>query len=179
MNKAKQARVRKLNAFKLKKMKGAETAPDMIKSWGFAFEGDKGDPGHNEYAKTSIFAKKIPDLIADYGSNPHIHLMERGKLHPKIKALIHIAIYCINGHSAVAHWAVAARQWGATDDEILEAAAVATIAYSKSKMVDIDHIMTGVFNNPDFVKAKNMTKRKKNNRVRAVLRDKLSDVLGE
>ena len=159
MTKAEKAKVKKLGAYKLKKMKDAKTPQEKIRSWGMNFKGEQNETEASDYEKNSIFAKMIPDMISDFGSNPHIHMMERGDLHPKIKALLHIAIYCINGHyNAITHWAVSAKQWGATDKEILESAAVATIANAKSKMVDTDIVMTKLFKDPVFKKTRNMTK---------------------
>jgi len=159
MNKKEKEQVKKLSAHKLKKMKEAKTAVDMIKTLGIGFEGDEGDPGHNEYAEKSIFAKLLPDIFADYGNTPHIHMTERGELHPKIKALIHIACHSMIGHwGGIPHGAVTTKQWGATNEEILESSSVAIIANAKAKMVEVDQVMTMVFNDPAFKNAKDRTK---------------------
>jgi len=158
MNKAEKEQVEKLGTYKLKIMKAAKTAANIIKAWGIGFEGDQGDPGHNEYAEKSILAKMLPDMIADYGNTPDIHMMERGELYPKIKALIHIACHSILGHwGGILHRAVSAKEWGATEGEILEAFAVAIIANAKAKMVEVDQVMTRVVNDPAFKNAKDRT----------------------
>jgi alkylhydroperoxidase/carboxymuconolactone decarboxylase family protein YurZ len=132
-------------------LKEAKTGSEMIRSWGYAFTGGGSDPAHEELAKKSIYARRIPDLIKDYGHYPTIHSLERRKLDPKTRALIQIACYCINCHwSAIGHWAISAKRAGATDDEILEAAAVANFANSKSKMVETDIVMSAVFNDSVF-----------------------------
>jgi len=159
MDKAEREKIRKIGAHKLKTMKEAKTAAEMIKAWGTPLQGGDGDPWHNEYAEKSVFAKILPDIVADYGNTPHIHITERANLHPKIKALLHIACHSLLSHwEGIPHWVISAKEWGATDEEILEAAAVAIIANAKAKMVEVDNVMTAAFNDPAFKNAQDITK---------------------
>jgi alkylhydroperoxidase/carboxymuconolactone decarboxylase family protein YurZ len=133
----------------LKKMKEAKTGIEMIASWGQPI-----DTIH------SIYAERMPDQIRDYAHTPTMHAIERQmqkKLDPKIWPLIMIAIYLTNKHyEAVGHWAILARQRGATDDEILEAAAAVNYGNSKSKEVETDEVMTAVFDDPEFKNTKSI-----------------------
>lgn len=101
-----------------------------------------------------LWHSRVPDLEIDYGSEAFSHLAERAVFPPKIAALLFITAYLSQKHEhglGVQAWAKTARRGGATDDEILEAGAIANIANAVAKLHDTDHIMTEVFKNQDFI----------------------------
>jgi alkylhydroperoxidase/carboxymuconolactone decarboxylase family protein YurZ len=108
-----------------------------------------------------LFFKKIPDLELDYFVNPFIHISERGKIDPKTRALMLVTSYLSREPKdthGITMWSIFAKQCGATDDEILECAAVANITNAKVQMVSTERIMMEVFKHPDFINAKDETK---------------------
>jgi alkylhydroperoxidase/carboxymuconolactone decarboxylase family protein YurZ len=97
----------------------------------------------------------MPQVWIDYGNIPHIHQMERANLDSKTKCLAFISAYLMRTAPKIApHWVINAKELGATDKEILEAAIVAVEATAKAKMAEVDQVMTEIMNSPGFLNAK-------------------------
>jgi len=127
----------------------------MVRAWGNKIP----DLPPKELGKLSIFGKLMPEAWVDYGNIPHIHQMERGNLDSKTKCLAFISAYLMRTAPKIApHWVINAKQLGATELEILEAAIVAVEATAKAKMAEVDEVMTKIFNDPAFINAKDETK---------------------
>ena len=150
-----------IEANKLKKMKSAKTGLDMMKSWyepmapgeppGFDLDKLDADP--------PLYAQRKPEMLSTFGHNMYVQLMERGILDPKTRCFIMMACYLTNGHYiALGHWGVVAKQFGATDEEIMELAFAVNYANTKSKMIDTQGALATLFNSPEYQQANNLNK---------------------
>jgi len=147
-----------IESHKLKVMKEAKTGLDMIKSWYEPMApGEPSGLDPRRVAEPPLFAAKKPEMISTFGHNLYVQLMERGILDPKTRCFAMIACYLTNGHYlAVGHWAVIAKQFGATEEELLELAFAVNYANSKSKMIDTQEAMQTALNSPEFKQAHNL-----------------------
>ena len=103
-----------------------------------------------------LFFKRIPDIELDYFVNPFIHISERGKVDPKTKALMLVTSYLSRepkDQHGITMWSIFAKQCGASDEEILECAAVANITNAKVQSRTTMAAMEEAFKHPDFVNA--------------------------
>lgn len=103
-----------------------------------------------------LFYKKMPDLELDYFVNPFIHIVERGNIDPKTRALMLITSYLSRepkDKHGITMWSIFAKKCGATEEEILECAAVALITNAKLQSLYTENIMEEVFQNQDFINA--------------------------
>lgn len=108
-----------------------------------------------------LFFKRIPDLELDYFVNPFIHISERGKIDPKTRALMLVTSYLSREPKdthGITMWSIFAKKCGATEEEILECAAVANITNGKVQALSSERAMEEVFSNPDFLSAEDETK---------------------
>lgn len=147
-----------IEANKLKVMKKAKTGLEMIKSWYEPLA--PGEPQVDTSkmdADPPLYAAKKPEMLSTFGHNMYVQLMERGILDPKTRCFVMIACYLTNDHhKGIGHWAVMAKQFGATEEELLELAFAVNYANSKSKMMGMQEAMQAVLTSPEFKQAHNL-----------------------
>jgi alkylhydroperoxidase/carboxymuconolactone decarboxylase family protein YurZ len=114
----------------LKAYKAAKSPQAMVESWGL-IQGGKADVFHKLYG---VYEEKAPhlDIIKTFVHQPEIEMMERRILDPKSKELARLALALDSADTAlVTLQVVAAKQRGATDEEIMDT--VYLTAYSARK----------------------------------------------
>jgi len=107
------------------------------------------------------FFSKLPQVAIDYYVNPYIHIFERAQIAPKTMALCLVSSYLSRepkDKHGIFLWSSFAKACGATDDEIMEVAAVAMLANGKYQMKIIDDVMSEVFQSEMFKDAAKRTK---------------------
>lgn len=119
-----------------KAMREAKTGDEMTRAWFGLRPRADGAPAEIAGSALDFYSKAKPEMMAN-ANRLYTEIIDRGILDPKTMFLVIIACYMMNEHwEGVLPQCCNARAAGASEEEIMEVAAV--MAYAKVKMNAVD-----------------------------------------